>query len=130
MPINYSDYPPNWKEIRERILKRANHCCEHCGANNRFIRKRDRIEPGPQEMDMYFSLARHGYSKAQAMARMGFTEVVLTIAHLDHDKENWDVTDDRLAALCQRCHLKYDMPRHIENRKYGRHFRKQQINLF
>ena len=56
--------------------------------------------------------------------------IVLTIAHLDHDKENWDVPDDRLAALCQACHLKYDLQRHIANRKYGRNHRKQQYRLF
>lgn len=58
------------------------------------------------------------------------TKVVLTIAHLDHDKDNWIVTDDRLAALCQACHLSYDLSRHIENRKYGRNFRKNQLRLF
>ena len=35
-------------------------------------------------------------------------KIVLTIAHLDHDETNWDVKDERLAALCQRCHLRYD----------------------
>lgn len=34
--------------------------------------------------------------------------VVLTIAHLDHDECNHDVKLDRLAALCQLCHLRYD----------------------
>lgn len=34
--------------------------------------------------------------------------VVLTIAHLDHDEFNHAVKLDRLASLCQRCHLIYD----------------------
>ncbi|MFW5828394.1 MAG: hypothetical protein ACOCU4_09885 [Alkalispirochaeta sp.] len=34
--------------------------------------------------------------------------MILTVAHLDHDPEDWGVTDDRLAALCQKCHLGYD----------------------
>lgn len=32
--------------------------------------------------------------------------IVLTVAHLDHQPEN--VGDDNLAALCQRCHNRYD----------------------
>ncbi len=36
-------------------------------------------------------------------------KIILTIAHLDHDEENHDVKDDRLKALCQRCHLRYDV---------------------
>ena len=35
-------------------------------------------------------------------------KVVLTVAHLDHDEENHEVKDERLAALCQWCHLNYD----------------------
>lgn len=36
------------------------------------------------------------------------TKIILTIAHLDHDETNWDVTIDRLRAWCQLCHLQYD----------------------
>lgn len=34
--------------------------------------------------------------------------VVLTTAHLDHTPEN--CSDNNLAALCQRCHNRYDAP--------------------
>lgn len=34
--------------------------------------------------------------------------VVLTVAHLDHTPEHCG--DDNLAALCQRCHNRYDAP--------------------
>lgn len=131
MPINYKDYPANWNEIRERILERARHRCEDCGAPNRsFIKKSDREPVRGGEYAMYKNLIQRDHSKQQALQIMGFTEIVLTIAHLDHDKENEHVSDDRLKALCQRCHLKYDLPRHIENRKYGRNFRKNQKKLF
>jgi hypothetical protein len=84
MPCDYRIYPPYWKERRERILERAGGRCEwedqagRCTARNH--------QPSP---------------------RTGKT-VILTVAHLDHDPENWDVTDDRLKALCQRHHLNYD----------------------
>lgn len=130
MPWNRKDYPPNWEEIRARILTRANNCCERCGLKNRwFINKSDRSYPSIQQMDMYYGMMQADYSKAQAMQRMGFTEIVLTIAHLNHDKDNWDVKDEELQALCQKCHLGLDLPHHIENRKYGRDFRKNQNKL-
>lgn len=81
MPIDYKKYPPNWlTEIRPRILKRADNKCEveKCGAEN--------YKPHP----------------------ITGSKVVLTIAHLDHDPENWDIKDERLKAMCQKCHLKYD----------------------
>lgn len=131
MPWNRKDYPSDWEDIRIRILKRANNRCEHCGIRNRsIINKHDRTDISPSQWDMYNSIIRNDYSKAQALKRMGFTEVVLTIAHLDHDKLNHIVSDERLAALCQKCHLKHDLPHHIENRKYGRNFRKNQNKLF
>ncbi len=34
MPIDYKKYPKDWKEIRARILERANNCCELCPAEN------------------------------------------------------------------------------------------------
>ncbi len=39
---------------------------------------------------------------------MKIIKVILTIAHLDHDETNWNVKDDRLKAMCQKCHLQYD----------------------
>jgi 5-methylcytosine-specific restriction endonuclease McrA len=55
VPIDYSRYPPNWKEIRAAILARAGNQCEFCGAANRQL---------------------HPITGSR---------VVLTIAHLDHD---------------------------------------------
>ena len=43
------------------------------------------------------------------------SKVVLTVAHLDHTPEN--CADDNLAALCQRCHNRYDLPMRREGRK-------------
>ena len=111
MPIDYRKYPPNWRsEIRPRILKRAGEVrrkvpyragccgtrvkevvtiearCEDCGAQNRH--------PHPETG----------------------SRVVLTVHHMDHDPENWDVKDDRLKALCQRCHLRRDRE-HRQRRK-------------
>jgi len=41
------------------------------------------------------------------------SRVVLTIAHLyDDDKDTRDLS--RLAALCQKCHLNYDRPKHLK----------------
>lgn len=40
-------------------------------------------------------------------------EIVLTIAHLDHQPENCD--PDNLRAWCQRCHNRYDAPHRRRN---------------
>lgn len=98
MPCDYSKYPPDWKQIRSRILFRADNQCEcegECGLH--------RSDPGPRRC-----CERHGTPARWARGR-----VVLTIAHLNHD-----TTDNRptnLKAMCQRCHLRYDAELHAKN---------------
>lgn len=56
------------------------------------------------------------------------SKVILTVAHLNHDIT--DNRDENLAALCQRCHLRYDADHHAKNaqrtRIQKRHQQKQQ----
>jgi len=122
MPCNYKEYPKDWKQIRKRILLRADNKCEFCGVpNHAFIYRygKDKWDFMPEGRE----------ADAMALDGFKFTKIVLTIAHLDHDKSNHGVSDDRLKALCQKCHLGYDLPRHIDNRKYGRNYRQNNLKL-
>ena len=96
MPINYADYPKDWKSTSKRIrFERAGNRCEWCGAEN--------YAPHP---------------------RTG-KRVILTVAHLGLDKPDGtpgdktdlaDCREENLAALCQRCHLNFDRPEHWPTR--------------
>jgi 5-methylcytosine-specific restriction endonuclease McrA len=90
MPIkkeNLTRYPKNWKDIRNRILQRADNKCEFCGVEN--------------------------YALVQREAKV--VKIILTIAHLDHTPENCN--PNNLRALCQQCHLRYDARHHAETRR-------------
>jgi hypothetical protein len=114
MPIDYSNYPANWKkEIRPRILKRANNCCEFCGFKNNSIVYSARLYRGKtiwfeNQNDAIKAAFDSGWKIPIIDPIVRPVRVILTIAHLDHDEKNHQVTDQRLAALCQNCHLKYD----------------------
>lgn len=116
MPIDYKNYPANWKtEIVPRILKRAENKCEFCGVENKSIGYRDFEGKFYSYEQIEELLGSKGYDIfCYELSNVGVDQqpitIILTIAHLDHDPENWEVEDDRLAALCQRCHLKYDAP--------------------
>lgn len=101
MPCNYKrDYPSNW-----------------------FTEIRPRILERAKNCCEQCGIANYTIKESG-------TKVVLTIAHLDHDKLNHEVKDERLMALCQACHLALDLPHHIQNRKYGRdHNGKHQLKL-
>jgi hypothetical protein len=123
--IDYSKYPPNWKtEIRPAVLARANHCCEDCLVPNYALIYR------PIKGQADWKLMPEGL-EADAMGLDGikFTKIILTIAHLDNDPENHDVKSERLKALCQRCHLRLDKNLHIQNRKYGRKHKENNIKI-
>lgn len=138
-PIDYSQYPENWKtEIRPAVLKRAGEIrndegeiiqeatCEEegCGCINHSLIHRTGPgktdwEPWPEGMA----------SEAADLDGKKCTKIVLTIAHLDHDKSNHDVTIDRLKALCQKCHFRYDLKLHITNRNANRNKNNHKLDL-
>jgi len=93
-PENKHRYPENWKEIRAYILERAFNKCEGSPAypDCRAVN----YEPHP----------------------VTGSKVILTIAHLNDPIE--DCSDDNLKAMCQRCHLTYDLKRHKQNRITGK----------
>lgn len=96
--MDYKEYHPKWKKISEFIrFYRARNRCEWCGAENYKL---------------------HPITNSK---------VVLTVAHIDHNKENNSFFN--LAALCQKCHLNHDRAQHINNRKYGRYHLKNQLKL-
>lgn len=117
MPIDYKKYPEDWlTRIRPAVLERANNCCEECKVENHAVGARDLSGKWHSERsinclnsDAGFFLFGDKFPK--------IIKIVLTIAHLDHDADNKDIKIERLRAWCQRCHLNYDRPRHIANRK-------------
>ena len=97
MPIDYKQYPKNWKtEIRPKVLERANNCCEFCGVENHRL---DTSLPVSQDDWEYYPEGM--MAENYVLDGIKATKVILTIAHLDHDKLNHDVSIDRLRALCQ-----------------------------
>ena len=97
MPIDYSKYPPDWNSrIRPAVLERANNCCEECGVENNRIIKRSNDSFVYVETDKWFV----DDFKVKSLKANGYTKIVLTIAHLDHDASNFDVDIDRLRAWC------------------------------
>lgn len=104
MPIDYKDYHPKWTLIVRLIRKRSGNVCE---GSPKFPECRaENGKPHP----------------------VTGSKVVLTTAHMDHIKSNNRFSN--LRHLCQRCHLNHDIGQHINNRKYGRNWKKNQTKLF
>lgn len=108
MPINYKDYPADWKRISLDRRQKAGNKCEWCEAENG--------KPHP----------------------VTGSRVVLTVAHLGtprrdgtagdkHDKH--DARPENLAALCQRCHLNFDRADHLRKQAANREKRRGQATF-
>ena len=136
MPIDYKQYPKDWKtRIRPAILKRANDCCEFCAVKNRDFILRGTVNGKECYQDMNGKIYNAKDSEYIGSAYWGDINdttrpitVVLTIAHLDHDINNNDYSN--LKALCQKCHLNYDKEHHSKNSRQTRNAKKGLTELF
>lgn len=114
-PENKDRYPKDWPAISRRIRDRAGNKCEWCKIENGILGGRD-----PHTGKFYKALplgddglrlqwpqpGDSGFCEGFGGTTLRIVRVVLTVAHLDHTPEN--CADDNLAALCQRCHNRYD----------------------
>lgn len=101
MPVDRSRYPDDWEEISHRI---------------RFVRAGGRCEGSPAYPDCR---AQHGEPHPVTGSL-----VVLTTAHLGANKpdgsagdkhDKLDCREENLKAMCQRCHLTFDIKEHAAN---------------
>src|SRR5271166_2831487 len=88
-------YPPDWKKISRKIVDRSGGRCECRG-----------------ECDLHQGRRCGERNREPAVWAKG--KVVLTVAHLNHDKS--DCRDKNLKAMCNRCHLRYDRYDHWKTR--------------
>jgi len=133
-PENKARYPGNWREIRQAILRRAGDCCEQCKAPNHTRIARGAGEDAGTYMTDDANVYDAGTGEHLGQCRMSdyevarMTDIVLTIAHLDHTPENNDPAN--LKALCQRCHLAYDAEHHKANAQATRRAKLNNGELF
>lgn len=140
-PENRKRYPDDWKQVRERILKRARYRCEHpgCKARQYSVGRWANDELGWRWCAVWGQNDnQRTYKEAcQVAAETYFdsneegpkpTVIVLTIAHLDHRPENCD--DSNLRAWCQRHHLAHDADHHRANAQATRRQKAGTLELF
>lgn len=138
MPCDYKKYHPEWKtRIRPDILDRDGHCCKFCKVPNKILVCRGQWNGGDvwQNDDGQIHDAKTGEYLGDAYVgdvwngkERRLTKIVLTIAHIDHDKNNNEY--ENLAALCQKCHLGIDLKHHMKNARDSRNKKKKLQSLF
>lgn len=121
MPMDRARYPENWESFSAEIrFTRAGSRCEcegECGLH--------RTHPGPRRCSEV-----HGQKAKWAKGK-----VVLTVAHLNNDRgpcscEPRCARADHVKAMCQRCHIRYDVKRHMLNASETKLRKRGQQTLF
>jgi len=97
MPCNMRDYPSNWFHLKAEVRARSQGVCECRGECGEHTAKR--------------CTERH-----QCPATHFAGAVALAAAHLCNDGPACAKTS-HLKDMCQRCHLLFDMERHLAKRK-------------
>jgi hypothetical protein len=90
MPIDRERYPNDWKDVSTLQKRRAGNKCELCGLEN-------------------YTTVLRGEKR---------TRIVLTVHHIDGNLLNNSYPN--LIVLCQKCHLRLDLGKHIKNAKKTR----------
>ncbi|MCP5098733.1 MAG: hypothetical protein GY943_24545 [Chloroflexi bacterium] len=116
MPVDYSKYPKNWKQIKNRVLRRAGGRgldprfgakCETCGV--------EFFDVGYWSNDGFIKTeSRESVRRASAAGQKVIT-IQIGTAHL-HDPDPMNCADDNLGALCRRCHNRLDAMMRSKNR--------------
>ena len=115
MPIDYKQYHPDWASISHQIrVERAENRCEWCKAPNgeTIARGQGRNASTYMLNDGRVFDASDGtpleLSEGSQFNIKNHVKIILTVSHLDHNETDHDAPLERLAALCQRCHLNLD----------------------
>lgn len=119
MPIDYRQYPKDWKEISRRTIAKAGNRCELCYAPNGEMICRDKDDSYPWKLAENLSYVEFHTHR--------ITRIVLTVHHIDSDKSN--NVKQNLISLCQRCHLRLDLQKHMRNSRQTRQAQKHQTEL-
>jgi hypothetical protein len=125
VPFDRKKYPGNWEEISLRIRRRARGRCEcsgECGIDHAKQGSKDTVMSGITEFRARYGgevfvnkiIGEVQCAELNGHKAMFFKKnVVLTVAHMDHDTtNNWAMN---LKAWCQRCHLRFDRHHHAKN---------------
>lgn len=131
MPFRRHLYPADWEAIVAAVRARAGNRCERCGALNG---ERGAFDPAagkwePLRVWEDRTIAAGGQCEVVSGHPRHFPRVVLTTAHQDYaggpcqceattGRKCGDM--DHLQALCARCHLALDLPKHIRNARATR----------
>lgn len=140
MPVDFADYPQDWREISRRVrFERAGGRCECAGECGR-AHSGGRCLARHGDLAYFLDEGVRAYvgddgaeriDKAAGAYTPRATKVWLTTAHLwrgpcaGHYAEGVKCGEEsHLKAMCQACHLAYDMPHHVENARRTRGGRK------
>ncbi len=160
-PENRDLYSADWPAIRQEVLDREGHRCRRCRVpDHRWgIRWRagtftilttmathTKVRPCVNEdeakeaaenifLGVHFDgrdLWRRSEHHETCHRSGRLVQIVLTVAHLDHDPTNNGTKGNRpnLQALCQRCHNLHDGPHRRETAGRTRDRRRGQQRLF
>lgn len=134
MPFDKSKYPPYWNQFSLYIrLERAGNVCEKCKAPNGEVVNRGYLDGEAfwhcQSSGVIYSAQDGlilGRARSYELNIERESRIVLTVAHLDDEDGVCDcrrqfglkcARPDHVLALCQRCHLQMDLPKHLANRR-------------
>ncbi|WP_341909620.1 hypothetical protein [Ferrovibrio terrae] len=134
-PENRSRYPADWPQIAQAIKDGARWRCQKCGVKHAALggRDADGLWYSAGSIDCSGRMPARGteawcYRDGHRPMHLRIVQIIITVAHLDHQPENCD--PENLRAWCQRCHNLYDQAHRRRNAAATIRSRKAAGDLF
>ena len=128
MPMDFSRYPEDWKDLALKLKKKAKWKCQQCKKPCR--RRGESVADFEKRLSSKWKPLLS--EKLEDYERTGVLQYkpkrfLLTVAHLDQNPSN--IAPKNLKVLCAPCHLRFD----VQFRSYNRRRlleRRGQLRLF
>jgi hypothetical protein len=122
MPMTRAEYSDNWEWLSKQVRKRNYGRCELCFAPNGVPVYRPKSKRVGEWEYPWLDLSG---SMSEPSDSLRETKIILTVHHIDGNKKN--NSEQNLISLCQRCHLRLDIEKHMRNRAMSRKKEKEGV---
>lgn len=130
MPIIRSNYPPAWDELCVELKRAADWKCEECEAQHGTMIYRERgTDRWTESLEIARATFWRGYYRSETQLQVAHLGIPKPDGTTGDKSDTMDCRPENLRVLCRRCHLAFDLPENIPQRRRTRLRRRRETAI-